>query len=72
MQLLLDEIPHGDSKLNEVDKDGRAPLEIAISCGMLECVELLVEKGADLGIIPAERTSQWFNESYCSYDRIMQ
>ncbi|KAH5154271.1 hypothetical protein HBI38_096170 [Parastagonospora nodorum] len=46
MQLLLDKIPHGDSKLNEVDNEGQAPLSIATRYGILDCIELLVSKGA--------------------------
>jgi hypothetical protein len=67
MRLLLDEIPHSDSKLNEVDNDGQSPIDIATRYGMLECVELLVAKGADLGILTTVYTSPKFIESFDAY-----
>ncbi|KAH3998745.1 hypothetical protein HBI56_153580 [Parastagonospora nodorum] len=43
MQLLLDKIPHGDSKLNEVDNEGQAPLSIATRYGILDCIDISLD-----------------------------
>ncbi|KAH4160454.1 hypothetical protein HBH89_126360 [Parastagonospora nodorum] len=66
MQLLLDKIPHGDSKLNEVDNEGQAPLSIATRYGILDCIELLVSKGADLSLQTPAKVSPKIIESYCA------